>query len=121
MFLDYEKLCSALNSEIKKIKKIKKIKRWTIYTYILGWFLIIFGPIIFLALSTHQHVLAFTPTMFVIATEDIVYVVSGYAIFFSALFGIAINFSAKATFQEQYKQIIVRGMVRELIEKSQLP
>lgn len=118
MFLDYEKLCSALNSEIKEIKKIK---RWTIYTYILGWFLIIFGPIIFLALRTHPHVLAFTPTIFDIATEDIVYVVSGYAIFFSALFGIAINFSAKATFQEQYKQIIVRGMVRELIEKSQLP
>lgn len=118
MFIDYEQLCAKLSNEIKRMKKIK---RRTIYTYILGWFLIIFGPIIFLALMTHPHLLAFTPTIFDIATEDIIHVVSGYAIFFSALFGIVINFSAKGYFQEQYKQIIVRGVVRELIETSQLP
>src|SRR5699024_2335783 len=65
--------------------------------------------------------LAFTPTLFDIATEDIVFLFSGYAIFFSVLVGISINVNAKSYFQEQYKQIIVRNMVGTLIDTCTLP
>lgn len=118
MFIGYDKLCSLLES---KIKEINTIKRRTIYKYILGWFLIIFGPIIFFYIRMHPHFLAFTPTLFDIATEDIVFLFSGYAIFFSVLVGISINVNAKSYFQEQYKQIIVRNMVGTLIDTCTLP
>src|SRR5699024_10407093 len=53
--------------------------------------------------------------------EDIIMVVARFGIFIVFIFGIVFIVNAKNYFQYQYKEIIVKGMVKQLIENCQLP
>src|SRR5699024_4594 len=118
MFLSYERVCQHLAEELSEINKI----RWkTIIKYIIGLSLIIVGPFAMLYLSFYPSILAFTPTIFDVKTEDIIVVIARFGIFFIILIGVVIIMNAKSYFQYQYKELIVKTMVKTLIETCQLP
>src|SRR5699024_12529241 len=117
MFRSYDYISKLLN---KNIKQANKIKLTTIVKYLSSLIVVIVGSIILLKIAADPNLLNLEPTYGDLQTNNAVRAGSYLLIFILVLGLLIFWFRTSRHFKRQYKDIIVKEMVKQLIETYQL-
>ena len=118
MFRSYDYISKLLNENIKQANKIRLT---TIVKYLSSLIIVIVSSIILLKIAADPDLLNLEPTYGDLQTNKAVRAGS-YLLIFIMVIGLFIFwFRTSRHFKRQYKNIIVKEMVKQLIETYQLP
>lgn len=117
MFRSYDYISKLLNENIKQANKIRLT---TIVKYLSSLIIVIVGSIILLKIAADPNLLNLEPTYGNLQTNKVIRAGS-YLLIFIMIIGFFIFwFRTSRHFKRQYKDIIVKEMVKQLIETYQL-
>lgn len=118
MFQSYNQISKLMNANIKEANHFK---RRAIIKYIVGWTVMIAGIYILMKIASEPSLLNLEPTYGDLQTNKLIRAVSYLLMFIIFIGSILFLFQTGVHFKRQFKDVIVKEIVKQLIETYQLP
>lgn len=119
MFQSYEQISANMN---EKINEMNRLRAATISKYIFGWLGLILGFIIPFVISAEPTaVLPLPSTLYGLPTDKLVRFISIPVLFIAVIWSFIFLIRTHSRFRHHFRDIIVREMVKQLIETCKLP